>query len=106
MVLRNQAMDPGSLGKMVRAGTRTQVFQLQGSCSFHTLMPVTEEGMAKQVCQPVPNEDGPAQHWPERRSRSHIVKSSGLRKVWTLPKISFSALSRDAFGVQCFLDPT
>lgn len=106
IILRNQAMDLGSLSNMVLAGTITQVFQLQGSCSFHTLMPMTEEGMTKQILQSVPNEDGPAQDWPVRRSRSHIVKSSGLRKVCILPKISFSALSREAFRVQYFLDPT
>lgn len=34
------------------------------------------------------------------------VKSPGLRNMWALPKISFSDLSRDVFGVQYFLDPT
>lgn len=67
-------MDVGPLSNMVLAGTRTQVFQLHGSCSFHYSEPVTEEGMVKRVLQLVLTKDGPAQGWPVRRPVNYTVQ--------------------------------
>lgn len=96
-------MDPGPLYKMVLAGIESKSSSLMAYVRFLILMPVTSgrgrDGKASpSICA---NQRQPCSALASEKTKGvTLLNSSGLRKVWNLPKIYFSTFKEQYLYTQ------